>query len=75
MLIALVYLPLAVRRRAPLTVLVSTAACTLCYWWRIASTTLRAVLYTGTVSRGAAWNRSTPRVKVFEVYCATTVGG
>ncbi|MET7688107.1 sensor histidine kinase [Streptomyces sp. NPDC005483] len=30
-LIALVYLPLAVRRRAPLTVLVSTAACTLCY--------------------------------------------
>jgi len=31
-LIALVYLPLAVRRRAPLTVLVSTAACTLCYF-------------------------------------------
>jgi signal transduction histidine kinase len=30
-LIALVYLPLAVRRRAPLTVFVSTAACTLCY--------------------------------------------
>ncbi|MER6957585.1 MULTISPECIES: sensor histidine kinase [unclassified Streptomyces] len=30
-LLALVYLPLAVRRRAPLTVLVSTAACTLCY--------------------------------------------
>ncbi|WP_405730591.1 sensor histidine kinase [Streptomyces sp. NBC_01537] len=30
-LVALVYLPLAVRRRAPLTVLVSTAACTLCY--------------------------------------------
>ncbi|WP_405816904.1 histidine kinase [Streptomyces sp. NBC_01390] len=30
-LIALVYLPLAVRRRAPLTVLVSTAACALCY--------------------------------------------
>ncbi|MFD9393496.1 sensor histidine kinase [Streptomyces sp. NPDC060000] len=31
-LLALVYLPLAVRRRAPLTVLVSTAACTLCYF-------------------------------------------
>ncbi|MEV1068532.1 sensor histidine kinase [Streptomyces sp. NPDC050263] len=30
-LVALVYLPLAVRRRAPLTVLVSTATCTLCY--------------------------------------------
>ncbi|WP_254402451.1 sensor histidine kinase [Streptomyces sp. AC555_RSS877] len=30
-LIAAVYLPLTVRRRAPLTVLVSTAACTLCY--------------------------------------------
>ncbi|WP_329321416.1 sensor histidine kinase [Streptomyces sp. NBC_01262] len=31
-LIALVYLPLTVRRRAPVTVLVSTAACTLCYF-------------------------------------------
>ncbi|MEU1180689.1 sensor histidine kinase [Streptomyces sp. NPDC005820] len=31
-LIALVYLPLTVRRRAPLTVLVSTATCTLCYF-------------------------------------------
>ncbi|MDX3715133.1 sensor histidine kinase [Streptomyces europaeiscabiei] len=31
-LIALVYLPLAVRRRTPLTVLVSTASCTLCYF-------------------------------------------
>ncbi|MDX2547109.1 sensor histidine kinase [Streptomyces sp. WI04-05B] len=30
-LIALVYLPLALRRRAPLTVLASTAACALCY--------------------------------------------
>jgi signal transduction histidine kinase len=30
-LLGLVYLPLAVRRRAPLTVLVGTAACTLCY--------------------------------------------
>ncbi|UUU35834.1 sensor histidine kinase [Streptomyces sp. CA-210063] len=31
-LIALVYLPLAVRRRAPLTVLIGTAACVLCYF-------------------------------------------
>ncbi len=31
-LIALVYLPLALRRRAPLTVLVGTAASTLCYF-------------------------------------------
>lgn len=31
-LIALVHLPPAVRRRAPLTVLVSTAAFTLCYF-------------------------------------------
>ncbi|WP_254402452.1 sensor histidine kinase [Streptomyces sp. AC555_RSS877] len=31
-LIAAVYLPLAVRRRAPLTVLVGTAACVLCYF-------------------------------------------
>ena len=31
-LIALVYLPLAVRRRAPLTVLVVTATCSLCYF-------------------------------------------
>lgn len=31
-LIALVYLPLAVRRRAPVTVFVGTAACTLCYF-------------------------------------------
>ncbi|WP_330290908.1 sensor histidine kinase [Streptomyces sp. NBC_00576] len=30
-LLALVYLPLAVRRRAPLTVLIGTAACALCY--------------------------------------------
>ncbi|NEA63249.1 sensor histidine kinase [Streptomyces sp. SID12488] len=30
-LLVLVYLPLAVRRRAPLTVLATTAACTLCY--------------------------------------------
>ncbi|MGW0578861.1 sensor histidine kinase [Streptomyces sp. NPDC002920] len=31
-LIALVYLPLAVRRRAPLTVLIGTVACVLCYF-------------------------------------------
>ncbi|SOD75535.1 Signal transduction histidine kinase [Streptomyces sp. 1222.2] len=31
-LIALVYLPLAVRRRAPVAVLVGTASCTLCYF-------------------------------------------
>ncbi|MGY1495171.1 sensor histidine kinase [Streptomyces sp. QTS52] len=31
-LIALVYLPLAVRRRAPLAVFVGTAACTFCYF-------------------------------------------
>jgi signal transduction histidine kinase len=31
-LIALVYLPLAVRRRAPLTVFIGTAACVLCYF-------------------------------------------
>lgn len=31
-LIALVYLPLALRRRAPLTVLVVTSACALCYF-------------------------------------------
>src|SRR4051812_34415437 len=31
-LIALVYLPLAVRRRAPLTVLIGTAACVMCYF-------------------------------------------
>ncbi|WP_330290907.1 sensor histidine kinase [Streptomyces sp. NBC_00576] len=31
-LIALVYLPLAARRRAPLTVLIGTAACVLCYF-------------------------------------------
>jgi hypothetical protein len=43
--------------------------------WRIASTTLRAALYAETVSPRAASNRSTPRAKVFEAYCATTVGG